>query len=191
MSKAVKKLIQSKIPDLSQYRDVSEFIMKSGNLSESEAEVDGPENQVILPQNISSRGNIASHKSSLRLIELGPRLKLQLIKIEEGLMEGEILFHELVEKSQEEIKILRAAKERKRKIKEKRRKQQEQNKRRKEDIKNEHKEHSLAGIKRKQELEKQVENYDEKDEDKQWFIQEVGEEPDPDLFISKKKKRLC
>lgn len=187
MSKAVKKLIQSKIPDLSHYRDVSEFIIKSGNLSESEAEADGPENQVTLPQNISSRGNVASQKSSIRLIELGPRMKLQLIKVEEGLMEGEVLFHKLVKKSQEEIKILRAAKERKRKIKEKRQKQQEQNKKRKEDIKNEHKEHSLAGIKRKQEMEKHF----EKDEDKQWFIQEVGEEPDPGLFVSRKKRRLC
>jgi hypothetical protein len=52
------------------------FFTRSGQLSESEAE-DDPGSHVTLPQKLSSRGNIASAQSALRLIELGPRLTLQ------------------------------------------------------------------------------------------------------------------
>jgi len=43
-----------------------------------------------------------------RLTEIGPRMTLQLIKIEEGVCSGEILYHEYIIKSPEEVK---AAKE--------------------------------------------------------------------------------
>lgn len=62
----MKKLIQSKVPDLSQYQVIDEFIEKSGNLSESEVELDSAANTVVLPQPISSRGNMASEKSAIR-----------------------------------------------------------------------------------------------------------------------------
>lgn len=52
------------------------FFTRSGQLSESEAE-DDPGSHVTLPQKLSSRGNLASTQSALRLIELGPRLTLQ------------------------------------------------------------------------------------------------------------------
>jgi len=52
------------------------FFTRSGQLSESEAE-DDPGSHVTLPQKLSSRGNLASAQSALRLIELGPRLTLQ------------------------------------------------------------------------------------------------------------------
>lgn len=70
-------------------------------LSESEAE-DDPQNHVTLPQKLASRGNIESGKSAIRLSELGPRLTLQLIKIEDGLLDGEVLYHDLIHKSDEE-----------------------------------------------------------------------------------------
>lgn len=38
---------------------------------------------------------------------MGPRLKLQLIKIEEGLMTGEVMFHEFIARTPEEIEALR------------------------------------------------------------------------------------
>jgi len=56
--------------------DWSWFFTRSGQLSESEAE-DDPGNHVTSPQKLSSRGNLASAKSALWFIELGPRLKLQ------------------------------------------------------------------------------------------------------------------
>ena len=39
---------------------------RGGDLSESEAELDGPHNEVLLPQDMSSRGNIKAAKSAIR-----------------------------------------------------------------------------------------------------------------------------
>ena len=52
---------------------------RDGNLSESEAEMDGPHNEVILPQALSSRGNIKSTKSAIRQVELHIRNVVVLI----------------------------------------------------------------------------------------------------------------
>lgn len=49
-------------------------------LSESEFE-DDPNAQVVLPQNLASRGAAAESKSAIRLFELGPRISFQLIKV--------------------------------------------------------------------------------------------------------------
>ena len=49
-----------------------------------------------------------------RLTENGPRMKLQLVKIEDGLCSGEVLFHEYIEKTEEEIQLQRKAREAKR-----------------------------------------------------------------------------
>lgn len=44
---------------------------------------------------------------SVRVVELGPRLTLKLVKVEEGLMGGEVMFHAFVERSPEEVERLR------------------------------------------------------------------------------------
>lgn len=36
-------------------------------------------------------------------MEIGPRLSLELIKIQEGIDEGEVLYHKHIEKSSDEI----------------------------------------------------------------------------------------
>ena len=38
---------------------------------------------------MTSRGNMAAQKSSVRLVELGPRITMELLKIEEGMLDGE------------------------------------------------------------------------------------------------------
>ena len=48
-----------------------------------------------------------------RLKEVGPRLKLQLIKIEEGICSGQVMFHEFVEKTPKDLKELKKLKEEK------------------------------------------------------------------------------
>ncbi|AJU21061.1 Ssf1p, partial [Saccharomyces cerevisiae YJM1439] len=45
-------------------------------------------------------------KKAIKLTELGPRLTLKLVKIEEGICSGKVLHHEFVQKSSEEIKAL-------------------------------------------------------------------------------------
>ncbi|KAJ9585073.1 hypothetical protein L9F63_020581, partial [Diploptera punctata] len=107
ISKGVKKLVQGKIN--------SSKSLRSGQLSESEAE-DDETSHVTLPQKLASRGSLASsHK--LLIIRFADYLlheSLKLMKIEGGLMSGEVLFHEIVEKSEEEKLLIQKRREQKR-----------------------------------------------------------------------------
>ena len=85
------------------------FFHRGGDASESEGEDNDPDNRVSLPQDISTRGNMANQISSIRLTELGPRMTLELIKIEEDICAGEVLYHKFIHKTEEEIKTARAA----------------------------------------------------------------------------------
>ena len=49
----------------------------------------------------------------VRLTELGPRLSLQLVKVEEGICDGPIMYHSFVSKTQAELAQQQAAKEKK------------------------------------------------------------------------------
>jgi len=106
ISKATRRVIRAKIPNLNKMQDISEYVFKSDNLSDSEAE-DLPESKVLLPQNYVGRGNRREHKSAIRLKEIGPRMTLVLIKIEEEFCSGRVLFHQFVQKTREEIALLK------------------------------------------------------------------------------------
>lgn len=193
LSRGIKKIAQAKVPNLSKCQDISEFLTKP-TMSESEAE-DDESSHVTLAQKLSSRGNHANSKSAIRLSELGPRITLQLIKVENGLLDGEILFHEFVHKTEEEKLAIKKKREGKKKLKEKRKRLQEENKKKKETRKQEHKEKSLKGIEKKKRendvlLQKIAKESTEKseleeDDDAQYYREEVGEEPDKDLFQTK------
>jgi ribosome biogenesis protein SSF1/2 len=88
---------------------VNRILYRGGLLSESEAEFDEPESQVKLTQDIKTKGaiNLKSSTSAIRLSEIGPRLKLKLVKIEEGICDGEVLYHEYLKKTPEEIQKIR------------------------------------------------------------------------------------
>lgn len=63
----------------------------------SEAESDS--NAVELPEDYVGRGNKKGSRKAVRLVEMGPRMELRLVKIVEGLVgskkgEGETVFHE-------------------------------------------------------------------------------------------------
>ncbi|CAH1795415.1 unnamed protein product [Owenia fusiformis] len=196
MSRPVKKLIKAKVPNMSNFEDIADYITKGGNISDSEGELDGPHNEVVLPQTIASRGNIKSANSAIRLTEIGPRMKLQLIKIEEGLGEGNILFHEYVTKTEEEVALINQAREKKRKLKMKRKTKQELNVKKKTDKKDEMKKKTLEGMKKKAEEEEESKNEkadsgmesDDSIGDAEYFKQEVGEAPDPELFPMNNKQ---
>ena len=51
--------------------------------------------------------SLSSSTSAIRLSEIGPRLKIKLIKIEEGVCEGPILFHDLIKGTEKEIETIR------------------------------------------------------------------------------------
>ncbi|XP_012285646.1 protein Peter pan [Orussus abietinus] len=196
LSRGVKKIVQAKIPNLSRCEDFSEFLTKE-TMSESEAE-DDPTNQVTLPQNLSSRGNNAQSVSAIRLFELGPRITMQLMKVEDGLLDGEVLFHELVHKTDEEKLRIQKRRELRRKLKEKKQMEAEKNRQDKDIKKEQDKERSLKGMQKRKEndvlMQKLAKEANEEnnveDDDVQYYREEVGQEPDKDLFSrSSGKKR--
>ncbi|CAK1543805.1 unnamed protein product [Leptosia nina] len=198
LNKGVKKIVQGKIPNLNRCKDISEFFDKAALLSESEFE-DDTANRVTLPQTLAGRGAAENSQSAIRLVELGPRISLQLIKVEDGLMDGEVLFHELVEKTEEEKALIKKKREEKRRLKEKRKSQQEENVKRKQKEKEELKQKALEGIKKKKEMTEnqrlmelaaaETQNGDDQDDDADYYRQEVGAEPEQDLFTQNPRKR--
>ena len=48
-----------------------------------------------------------------RLTEIGPRMTLQLLKIEDGIANGEVLYHSVIQKTSEEIEQLKELREKK------------------------------------------------------------------------------
>ena len=57
---------------------------------------------------------------------------MNLIKIEEGMLDGEVLYHKLVQKTDEEKKEIKIAREKRRKEKERRKTEQDSNVKKKE-----------------------------------------------------------
>jgi len=202
VSKAVKKFMGNKLPDLSRFNDVSEFMTKAGILSESEGEDDPSAQVTVGSRKIVSGKGTGPQKSSVRLSELGPRLTLQLIKVEEGLQDGTVLYHRLVTKTEGERKIIQKKREKKKQVKAKRKQEQKENVENKSKKKEEHKQKCLAGMNLPEKPKEKNENKENEDEwedvdeediedndDAEYYQQEVGEAPDKDLFSASKGKK--
>ncbi|KAK5856120.1 hypothetical protein PBY51_007739 [Eleginops maclovinus] len=202
MSRGVKKLMQERFPNMSKFEDISELMMKGANLSESEAEQDGEHNITELPQVYSGRGNMASQQSAVRLTEIGPRMTLQLMKIQEGMGDGNVLYHTMISKTEEEIQEILKRKEAQLKEKQARRKKQEQDVAQKNEKREDNKKRSMEGIKKKRAEEEAEEDSEvedpgmqedrpaavESDDEVEYYRQAVGQEPDEDMFPSTKRK---
>lgn len=106
--------------DLSRAEDISDYILRHEGMgfvtSDSEmsdmsegggsqsghssgSEEDERRGKVRLASDYVGRGNrgkgVKGEKRAVRLVELGPRMELGLIKVEEGVGEGEVMFHEM------------------------------------------------------------------------------------------------
>merc|ERR1712142_597117 len=156
VNKGIKRLLKPKVPNLGTLNDISDLIEGGAYLSESEGE-EGEDSKVVLPQRMTGRGNLKSNQSSIKPTEMGPRLTLELVKIEEGVSSGEVLFHKYVEKTETEKKKLKKNKEVASSLKAERRKKQEVNVAKKAKEKEEHKAKCIAGMKRKYSETKPVE----------------------------------
>lgn len=204
LNRGVKKIVTSRVPNLGKCSDVAEYLQKGGAVSESEGEDDDAAH-VTAPQGLAGRGVLGGATSSVRLVELGPRMSLKLVKIEEGLLDGEILHHEFVEKTDEEKKAIKEGREQRKREKEKRRKDQEKNVHKKKKERESNKSKSLEGMRKKEEKEKswqgqKVKEYEEEtgetvtaressdDDDAAYYEAEVGHKPDKDLFKPGEKR---
>ncbi|KAF8429499.1 ribosome biogenesis protein [Tirmania nivea] len=133
------------VPNLGKLEDISEYMLDpslaaSGYTSESE--IDDDAEIEVLPSSTKNLGKrkrttgtttLASgaEKHAVKLTEIGPRMMLELVKIEEGLADGKVLYHSFVEKTRKEEKELEERWRERKKVREERRKVQEENVRRK------------------------------------------------------------
>ncbi|KAK6531689.1 hypothetical protein TWF694_002865 [Orbilia ellipsospora] len=129
------------IPNLGSLADISEYLLDpaaagGGYTSESEVDTDA-EVEVAVPV-VQKAGRVkkvmedgGAEKKAVKLQELGPRLRLQLVKIEEGVNDGRILWHSFVKKTREEERELEKRAKEKQRVKQERRRVQEENVKRK------------------------------------------------------------
>lgn len=138
------------LPNLGQLEDAADYLLDpadGGFTSASESELDTDNEVEVLqtktrkvlskkemekirsgdkgeqPQRTQSR----VEKRAIKLVELGPRMNLRLVKVEEGLCEGRVMWNEFVSKSKAEEKELDEKWQEKRKLREERKRQQKEN----------------------------------------------------------------
>ena len=131
VNRGIKKLVNNnKLPNLSKFNDLADYILRGqrdnsiGYSSESEVE-DLPGSKLVLPDDFQDKKKDTS--VALRLHELGPRMKLKLIKIEEGVCRGNVVFHRYQSLTPAELKKQMDGLKNKRELKEKRKRIQEEN----------------------------------------------------------------
>lgn len=155
LSKGLKSLINTNVPNLHDFDDISDFILCETKASESD--IEDTDAQITLSGNYVGRGNkvrkvskkvadakendddaVASaeirHRSqqrAIRLHEIGPRMTLELTKIQKEFCDGEVLFHHLLNKTPEQVKQLEDLKLQRAQIKASRKQLQQENLQRK------------------------------------------------------------
>jgi len=143
VNRNIKRIVQAKIPNLGKVDDIADYIIGNtaaagGAMSDSEGEDEAA--NVVLPQKFTGRGNSKSQKSALKLVELGPRMRMKLMKVERGLASGDIMYHSVVKKTPEEAKKQKTKITERDTLKRQRREEQEENVQRKKKAKEEKKE---------------------------------------------------
>ena len=90
---------------MSKFNDLADYIMRNkstgGMSSESELD-DFPESRITLPEDFQDKKK--NSQVAIKLHELGPRMKLKLLKIQEGFFRGNINYHSLIKKTAAEVK---------------------------------------------------------------------------------------
>ncbi|KAJ1559407.1 hypothetical protein HK405_010758 [Cladochytrium tenue] len=146
ISKSVKQLLTTNLPDLNQFEDVGDYVLRGAYASESD--VEDAESTVTLPARAASatgsagtsaagaskttkRPQRAADQRAVRLAEIGPRLRLRLVKIQDGLCDGEVIFHQFVTRTKEQVREAKKKREERDKERARRREEQELNVQRK------------------------------------------------------------
>ncbi|RPB24653.1 Brix-domain-containing protein [Terfezia boudieri ATCC MYA-4762] len=133
------------VPNLGKLDDISEYMLDpslaaSGYTSESEidddAEVEVLSGSTKNPGKRKRTTNTTggAEKHAVKLTEIGPRMTLELVKIEEGLADGKVLYHSFLEKTRKEEKELEERWRERKKVRDERRKVQEENVKRKKEL---------------------------------------------------------
>lgn len=138
VDRRVRRVLKRRLPDLGKHRDVADYLTAAGgHLSDASDSEDEAASRVVLPQDYRGRGNDASRTSALRLTEIGPRLRLKLIKVERGLGGGDVVYHAHKTKTSGEAANTKRRVEQQEATKKRRREEQEANVLRKKEAKEE------------------------------------------------------
>ncbi|SJX64091.1 related to SSF1-Nucleolar protein involved in the assembly of the large ribosomal subunit [Sporisorium reilianum f. sp. reilianum] len=189
---------RGKLPNLASTQDISDYVLgrTSGTTefetdaseAESEAEdVADPRNKVHLHERYVGRGNAANTQKAVRLREIGPRMELKLVKIEEGCNDGAVLFHEYITKSAHEQTQLHRDHVERKKLQQQRRAEQEQNVQRKKAEKAELRKASRrnAGLASDDDAESEAADDEEEEEDEFAYEDQFGDAPqDEEVLFS-------
>jgi ribosome biogenesis protein SSF1/2 len=92
VNKSVKKVAQKRLESMDNFADISEYVLRGAGAADSDAEDMAADSQLELPQK-TKRGEIHQQQTAVRLQEMGPRMDLQLVKVEEGVCDGTVLYH--------------------------------------------------------------------------------------------------
>jgi ribosome biogenesis protein SSF1/2 len=120
------------LPNLNKCQDIADYLTSNAVMSDAPSDSepeDGDEQVVQLSDQYVGKGNGKNQTAALKLVELGPRMSWQLIKVEKGLdgANSPCLYHAHVTKTAQEAAALQAAKDRERELKQQRRAHQESN----------------------------------------------------------------
>ncbi|KAI9844042.1 MAG: hypothetical protein M1837_005977 [Sclerophora amabilis] len=115
-------------------------------------------------------------KRAVKLVELGPRMKLRMTKVEEGVCGGKVMWHEFVTKTEQEAKAMEKVWERRNKEKEERKRVQRNNVERKREEKSQKGSRGKDG----KEAEAGTEVDKDEDEDEEDWDSEMFDDDDDD-----------
>lgn len=97
INRNLRRIVQNQnvpVAAIARARDIADFVLGPAAASESEAS-DVEDCKVALPQDYVGRGNTAAasaaDRSTIRLLEAGPRLRLRLVRVQEQLFDGAVL----------------------------------------------------------------------------------------------------
>ena len=139
---------KGQVPNLGQLEDIADFMIGGADgegymadaTSASEADTDNevevleaPRKKVNSSRSAAENGTAEAEveesveRRAVKLVELGPRMRLRMTKVEDGLCSGRILWHEYIQKTRAEEKELDKRWDKRQKEKESRKKTQRAN----------------------------------------------------------------
>lgn len=121
--KTISNLINNlgKAKDLSNFNNISDYILKHSGYSSCS------DNEEEAKCEILDEKNNKNEKNTIKLKEIGPRLNLNIFKIQEGFFKGNVVYHSLIKKTRKEIYEILTEKKNKEKEKKERQKIQDEN----------------------------------------------------------------
>ncbi|KAI0309072.1 Brix domain-containing protein [Amylostereum chailletii] len=138
VSRRVRRVLDGSVLDLGNEKDVADFVLRrrggtsdgyESATSDASSAAGDDADAVSLADDYVGRNNKKGQKRAVRLDEIGPRMELRLVKITEGVpgRQGEVIYHQFVNKSKAEKAVQKAEHAAKAKLRKERREEQERN----------------------------------------------------------------